>query len=118
MKKIFNKLTPPQILTLGFLVIIFVGAFVLRMPMSQQPGVHVNFIDALFTAVSATAITGLTVVNTATTWSMLGQIVLLVMIEIGALGFMTFAVLLFALTGQRLDLKARLMAQQALNLGI
>lgn len=116
MEKIFNKLTPPQILTLGFLVIIFVGAFVLRMPISQQPGEHVNFMNALFTAVSATAITGLTVVNTATTWSVFGQIILLIMIEIGALGFMTFAVLLFALTGQRLDLKARLMAQQALNL--
>lgn len=116
MKKIFSKLTPPQVLTFGFLAIIFVGAFILRMPVSQQTGVHVNFLDALFTAVSATAITGLTVVNTAATWSTFGQVVLLVMIEIGALGFMTFAVLLFALTGQRLDLKARLMAQQALNL--
>ncbi|KAA8446022.1 TrkH family potassium uptake protein [Weissella paramesenteroides] len=116
MKKIFSKLTPPQVLTFGFLAIIFVGAFILRMPVSQQTGVHVNFLDALFTAVSATAITGLTVVNTAATWSTFGQVVLLVMIEIGALGFMTFAVLLFAITGQRLDLKARLMAQHALNL--
>lgn len=116
MKKTFSKLTPPQVLTFGFLAIIFVGAFILRMPVSQQTGVHVNFLDALFTAVSATAITGLTVVNTAATWSTFGQVVLLVMIEIGALGFMTFAVLLFAITGQRLDLKARLMAQQALNL--
>lgn len=116
MKKIFSKLTPPQVLTFGFLAIIFVGAFILRMPVSQQTGVHVNFLDVLFTAVSATAITGLTVVNTAATWSTFGQVVLLVMIEIGALGFMTFAVLLFAITGQRLDLKARLMAQQALNL--
>lgn len=116
MKKIFSKLTPPQVLTFGFLAIIFVGAFILRMPVSQQTGVHVNFLDALFTAISATAITGLTVVNTAATWSTFGQVVLLVMIEIGALGFMTFAVLLFAITGQRLDLKARLMAQQALNL--
>ncbi|MBU7556073.1 TrkH family potassium uptake protein [Weissella paramesenteroides] len=116
MKKIFSKLAPPQVLTFGFLAIIFVGAFILRMPVSQQTGVHVNFLDALFTAVSATAITGLTVVNTAATWSTFGQVVLLVMIEIGALGFMTFAVLLFAITGQRLDLKARLMAQQALNL--
>lgn len=116
MKKIFSKLTPPQVLTFGFLAIIFVGAFILRMPVSQQNGVHVNFLDALFTAVSATAITGLTVVDTAATWSTFGQVVLLVMIEIGALGFMTFAVLLFAITGQRLDLKARLMAQQALNL--
>lgn len=116
MKKLFNKLTPPQVLTFGFLAIIFVGAFILRLPISQQTGVHVNFLDALFTSVSATAITGLTVVNTAATWSTFGQVILLIMIEIGALGFMTFAVLLFAITGQRLDLRARLMAQQALNL--
>ena len=116
MKKLFNKLTPPQVLTFGFLAIIFVGAFILRLPISQQTGVHVNFLDALFTPVSATAITGLTVVNTAATWSTFGQVILLIMIEIGALGFMTFAVLLFAITGQRLDLRARLMAQQALNL--
>lgn len=116
MKKRFSGLTPPQVLTLGFLAIIFAGALILTLPISHQEGVHISFMDALFTAVSATAITGLTVVNTATTWSLFGQIILLIMIEIGALGFMTFAVLLFAITGQRMDLKARLMAQQALNL--
>ena len=107
MKKRFSGLTPPQVLTLGFLAIIFVGALILTLPISHQQGVHISFMDALFTAVSATAITGLTVVNTATTWSLFGQIILLIMIEIGALGFMTFAVLLFAITGQRMDLKAR-----------
>lgn len=117
MRKLLSKMTPPQILTLGFLVIIFAGAGILMLPISQKAGVTVHYIDALFTAVSATAITGLTVLDTASTWSLFGHIVLLVMIEIGALGFMTFAVLLFAITGQRLDLKARLMAQQALNLG-
>ncbi|MGL5746586.1 MAG: potassium transporter TrkG, partial [Weissella cibaria] len=117
MRKLLSKMTPPQILTLGFLVIIFAGAGILMLPISQKAGVTVHYMDALFTAVSATAITGLTVLDTASTWSLFGHIVLLVMIEIGALGFMTFAVLLFAITGQRLDLKARLMAQQALNLG-
>ena len=117
MRKLLSKMTPPQILTLGFLVIIFAGAGILMLPISQKAGVTVHYMDALFTAVSATAITGLTVLDTASTWSLFGHIFLLVMIEIGALGFMTFAVLLFAITGQRLDLKARLMAQQALNLG-
>ena len=116
MRNLLRKLTPPQILTMGFLIIIFVGALILTMPISRHSGMSVSFIDALFTAVSATAITGLTVVDTASTWSLFGQIVILIMIEIGALGFMTFAVLLFAITGKRLDLKARLMAQQALNL--
>lgn len=116
MKKLFSKMSPPQILTFGFILIIFFGAFLLTLPLAQQPGQQVNFIDAVFTAVSATAITGLTTVDTATTWSMFGQTIILIMIEIGALGFMTFAVLLFALTGRRLDLKARLLAQQSLNL--
>lgn len=116
MNKVMDRLTPPQILTMGFLLIIVAGAFLLTLPLAQSPGQHVTYLDALFTAVSATAITGLTVVNTATTWSLFGQIVILVMIEVGALGFMTFAVLLLTLTKQRLDLKARLLAQQALNL--
>ncbi|WP_373702686.1 TrkH family potassium uptake protein [Weissella soli] len=115
MHKILNKLTPPQILTIGFLVIIMLGAFLLTLPISHNLG-HISFIDALFTAVSATTITGLTILDTATTWTVFGQVVLAVMIEIGALGFMTFAVILFAITGRRLDLRSRLLAQQALNL--
>ncbi|MCW0953513.1 Trk family potassium uptake protein [Weissella ceti] len=116
MHKLFDRLTPPQILTAGFLAIIFLGAGLLSLPIAQNPGVHVSFIDALFTSVSATAITGLTVVNTPETWSFFGQIVLLIMIEVGALGFMTFAVLVLTLTQKRLDLKARLLMREALNL--
>lgn len=116
MHKLLDRLTPPQILTAGFLVIIFVGAGLLNLPIAQNPGVKVSFIDALFTAVSATAITGLTVVNTPETWSFFGQIILLIMIEVGALGFMTFAVLVLTLTQKRLDLKARLLMREALNL--
>ena len=85
-------------------------------PMAHQHGIRVSFIDALFTAVSATAITGLTALNTANTWSYFGQIVILLMIEVGALGFMTFTVLLLTITRQKIDLKARLLMQDALNL--
>jgi len=116
MHKLFDRLTPPQILTAGFLVIIFVGAGLLNLPIAHNPGVSVSYIDALFTAVSATAITGLTVVSTPETWSFFGQIVILIMIEVGALGFMTFAVLVLTLTQKRLDLKARLLMREALNL--
>ena len=80
MRKLLSKMTPPQILTLGFLVIIFAGAGILMLPISQKAGVTVHYMDALFTAVSATAITGLTVLDTASTWSLFGHIVLLVMI--------------------------------------
>ncbi|MBM7616941.1 trk system potassium uptake protein TrkH [Weissella uvarum] len=116
MKKFIDRLTPPQILTFGFLMVIICGATILQLPIAHQAGVHVSFIDALFTAVSATAITGLTTLNTATTWSWFGQVVILIMIEIGALGFMTFTVLLLTITRQKIDLKARLLMQDALNL--
>lgn len=116
MKKILDRLTPPQILTFGFLIIIVSGALILQTPIAHHAGVQVSFIDALFTAVSATAITGLTTLPTASTWSLFGQIVILIMIEIGALGFMTFTVLLLTITRRRIDLKARLLMQDALNL--
>lgn len=116
MKKFLDRLTPPQILTFGFLVIIATGTLLLMTPMAHQHGIRVSFIDALFTAVSATAITGLTTLNTANTWSYFGQIVILLMIEVGALGFMTFTVLLLTITRQKIDLKARLLMQDALNL--
>ncbi|MDR3189957.1 MAG: Trk family potassium uptake protein [Lactobacillaceae bacterium] len=115
MHKIINKLTPPQILTFGFLVIILLGAFLLTLPISHTHA-SVSFLDGLFTAVSATTITGLTTLNTGATWTLFGQLVIIVMIEIGALGFMTFAVLLFAITGRRMDLKSRILAQEALHL--
>ncbi|MDR3240996.1 MAG: Trk family potassium uptake protein [Lactobacillaceae bacterium] len=116
MHAIIKKLTPPQLLTVGFLAIILVGSLLLTMPFAHNTNTHVHLIDAIFTAVSATTITGLTTLQTSSTWTIAGQIIILIMIEIGALGFMTFAVLLFALTGRRLDLKSRLLAQQALNL--
>ncbi|AVH75213.1 TrkH family potassium uptake protein [Weissella koreensis] len=116
MKKIAKKMTPPQILTLGFLLIIFMGSLLLTLPWMHHSHTHVPLIDAIFTAVSATTITGLNTLPTATTWTLPGQIIILMMIEVGALGFMTFAVLLITLTGRRLDLRSRMLAQQALNL--
>ncbi|QIL50004.1 Trk family potassium uptake protein [Weissella coleopterorum] len=116
MKKIAKKMTPPQILTFGFLLIILVGSLLLTFPWMHHTQIHVPMIDAIFTAVSATTITGLNTLPTATTWTLPGQIIILMMIEVGALGFMTFAVMLITLTGRQLDLKSRMIAQQALNL--
>ncbi|MFL1696395.1 TrkH family potassium uptake protein [Weissella kandleri] len=115
-KMILKKLTPPQILTIGFIAIILLGSFLLMLPFMHQGHQAIHFSDAIFTAVSATTITGLTTLPTATTWTVPGQLVLMLMIEIGALGFMTFAILIFTITGHHLDLKSRILAQQSLNL--
>ena len=77
---------------LGYIAIIFLGAFILTLPISSRDGIHTSFEDALFTSTSATCVTGLVVQDTATYWSLFGQIVILCLIEIGGLGFMTLAV--------------------------
>ena len=112
-KKYF--LNPPQILVLGFAVIILLGAILLTMPVSTTDGQGLSFLNALFTATSATCVTGLVVVDTGTTFTMFGQLVILLMIQVGGLGFMTFATLFAFLLGKRISLKERILLQESLN---
>lgn len=108
------KLTPPQILLFGFLTVIVVGAFFLCLPISTvEP---ISIIDAFFTAVSATTVTGLAVVDTGTTFTLFGQIVIMLMIQIGGLGFLTLAVMVILLFGKKVGLRERLLVQEAFNL--
>lgn len=115
MKTFNNKLNPPKILVLGFAVIILVGAFLLTLPFATADGIGLSFLDALFTATSATCVTGLVVVDTGTTFSIFGELVILFLIQIGGLGFMTFATLLFLLLGKKISLKERLLLKEAFN---
>ena len=106
------KLTPPQILLFGFLTVIVIGAFFLTLPISTvEP---ISIIDAFFTAVSATTVTGLAVVDTGTTFTLFGQIVIMLMIQIGGLGFLTLAVMVILLFGKKVGLRERLLVQEAL----
>lgn len=111
-----GKLSLPQILTLGFLTIILIGTCLLALPISSETGKATSYINAFFTATSATCVTGMTVVNTALHWSFFGKIVILVLVEIGGLGFMTFAVLMFMFIRGKVDLTTQLLTQQSLNL--
>ncbi|MFF2175363.1 TrkH family potassium uptake protein [Lysinibacillus sp. NPDC058147] len=115
MKTFNNKLNPPKILVLGFAVIILAGAFFLTLPIATADGNGLSFLDALFTATSATCVTGLVVVDTGTTFSIFGELVILFLIQIGGLGFMTFATLLFLLLGKKISLKERLLLKEAFN---
>lgn len=111
------RLTPPQILVLGFAVIIFTGALLLTLPIASATGHSIAFIDALFTATSATCVTGLVVVDTGSAYTMFGQIVIVSLIQVGGLGFMTMATLIAFAFRKRITLKERLVLQEAFNQG-
>lgn len=112
-----NKMQPTQIMVLGFATIIIIGALLLNLPIATQSGESIGFLDALFTATSAVCVTGLIVVDTATYWSMFGQIVIIGLIQIGGLGFMTATTLFALLIKKKINLRERLLIQESLNQG-
>ncbi|WEV60109.1 potassium transporter TrkH [Streptococcaceae bacterium ESL0729] len=111
--KFFSKLKPAQIISLGFLLIILLGTLVLMMPFSSKTGQVTHLLDAFFTATSATCVTGLTTLPTAYHWSFWGQLAILVMNEVGGLGFMTVVVMLLTLTGQNPSLKYSMVIKES-----
>lgn len=92
------RFTPPQVLAIGFFLTIIIGAVLLMLPISTTK--PLSWIDALFTAASATTVTGLAVVDTGTQFTVFGQTVIMGLIQIGGLGFMTFAVLIVMILGK------------------
>ena len=94
-----------QILALGYLIVIFLGAVLLYLPFSTQKGESTSFLNALFTSTSATCVTGLVPYDTNTHWTGFGQTVILCLIQLGGLGFMTFVTLLFHLLGKNMSLQ-------------
>lgn len=109
------NLSPPRILVLGFAGIILLGTLLLMLPASSQSGESLAFIDALFTATSAVCVTGLVVVDTGTHFSVLGQVIIALLIQIGGLGFMTMATLVALAFKRRISLRERLILQEAMN---
>lgn len=112
---LLNRFNPSAILVLGFAVIILVGTGLLSLPIATEDGKGLPFLDALFTATSATCVTGLVVVDTADTFTMFGELSILAMIQIGGLGFMTFTTFLFILLRKKISLKERLLLKEAFN---
>lgn len=98
-RRLKQKLTVWQLLVIGFLVIVLVGALLLTLPCATESGETTPFVDALFTATSATCVTGLVVYDTAVHWSLMGELVILTMIQIGGLGFMTLITFIMRLIG-------------------
>lgn len=109
-----NKLTYSQLIVISFFLIILIGAILLSMPFSSRSGEWTSFFDSFFTATSATCVTGLVVFDTYTHWSIYGQIVILILIQIGGLGVMTCIAMLALLLKKKIQLgERRLIMQQA-----
>lgn len=106
---------PARLIPIGFAALVMIGTLLLSLPAASAHGHSVGILDALFTATSAVCVTGLVVLDTGTDFSLFGQIVIMVLIQIGGLGFMTFGVLFAVLLGKQIGLKQRLMIQQATN---
>ncbi len=113
--KLKTKYTPVQILAIGFAIVIFTGAILLSLPIASQNGETTPFIDCIFTSTSAVCVTGLVTVDTGTHWTYFGKTVIMLLIQIGGLGFMSVTTLVFFLLGKRITLKERLVMQEAMN---
>ena len=118
MKKMKRKFTlsTTQIILLSFLIAIFLGSVLLALPISSANGEAVPYLDALFTATTSTCVTGLVTMTTATTWSVFGQIVILLLIQIGGLGIITIMSGLMLLLNRKLGISEHLLIQDAFNL--
>lgn len=104
-----------RIIAMGFLIVILVGAVILMLPISSRSGEWTSPLSALFTATSATCVTGLIVVDTYQHWSVFGQVIILVMIQIGGLGFITLGVLFSIFLKQRIGLEKRNLIQESVS---
>lgn len=110
MKK--HKWTTTKIIVAGYLLVITIGTLLLMLPASNRSGAVTPFLDACFTATSATCVTGLVVYDTYTYWTTFGQCVILVLIQIGGIGFMTIAVSALTFTKKKIGLSQRLLMQE------
>lgn len=112
----FGSLSAMQVIVVVFLAIILAGTMFLMLPAASKNGTATPFVTALFTATSCTCVTGLALVDTATHWSGFGQTVMLLMIQVGGLGFMTVVTLFFFAVRHRIGLKERLIMAQTLGM--
>lgn len=115
MKTPKKKLSSFQIILLGFAGVVLLGAFLLSLPISSKNHEWTPFIDALFTSTSAVCVTGLIVFDTATHWTIFGQIVILLLIQIGGMGVVTIAVSLAVISGKKIGLFSRETMKNAIS---
>lgn len=113
--KLKRKFSQTRIIALGFLTIIALGTILLMLPFASQNGESAGFVPALFTAVSSSCVTGLVVLDTATSWSLFGQIVIICLIQVGGLGFMTIATMFSMLLKRKMGLREKEIMVESIN---
>ena len=109
----FQHLRPTQIIALGFLTVILVGTLLLMLPVASADGTWTPFTDALFSAATSVCVTGLTVVSTANHWSLFGQIIILLLIQLGGMGVVTMMMMTMLIFHRRIGMKNRILLQTA-----
>lgn len=107
------ELKTTHIIALGFVILILIGSILLSLPVSAEDGKWTPYIDALFTATTSSCVTGLVTVVTGQHWSFFGQVIILIMIQLGGLGVVSFTTLLLIIAGKRIKLKQRMLIQEA-----
>ena len=110
-----GRFSPARIIIFGFLLLILLGTVLLMLPFSTREWGGASFFDALFTSTSATCVTGLVVHDTATYWSPFGQLVILLLIQVGGTGVVTMALAIFMFSGKRIGLKQRWVMQESIS---
>lgn len=116
MGRVGKRLTQTQMIVIGYVLIIAAGTFLLILPVSTREGIFTSPVDALFTATSASCVTGLVIADTFQHWSMFGQTVILTLIQIGGLGFMTIGVFFAIILRRKIGLWTRGTLQESVNI--
>ncbi|MEG0813679.1 MAG: TrkH family potassium uptake protein [Clostridium sp.] len=109
------SLTPAKIILGGFFLIILTGGILLSLPIASKSGQSTAFLDSIFTATSATCVTGLIVHDTYTYWSLFGQVIILILIQCGGMGVVTLAIAITVLSGKKIGLKQRFVMQESIS---
>ena len=109
-------MTTAQVIALGFAALILIGGLILWMPFCTAPGESTSFSDAVFTAATCICVTGLVTVTTATHWTLAGKVVILILIQIGGIGFIALASIIFITLRKKISMRSRKMIQESYNL--
>ena len=112
--KLLN-LAPTKIIVLSFAFLILIGTLLLMLPLASRDGRSIGFVNALFTATSATCVTGLVVVDTYNHWTIFGQLVIIGLIQVGGLGIVTLASFFSVLLGRKMSIRGMVLAQESIS---
>ena len=113
--KFYKKLTFTQVLVWGYLLLVLVGAFILSFPFCSREGIHTPYFECVFITTSAFSGTGLTLYDTYTHWSFAGQVVLLIVMQIGGIGFMSMTIFMLSFTNKKIGLKSRVTMRESVG---